>query len=266
LVPPSTSRIFVILAGAEAGLSRSSPTRVRGLPSPSAFEGEGAHQPSGRAELRQRGAGQQRASSASARWVRWLSGPGSAPGAPSRRKSGCRVARTGGQPETSRAARAEFMFWGCPAFALVRRLCAEVGASPVREDPSGNLPVGRWLPSSTLRWRWLKKSLSPTGSLPPCVLRASGSLALIACPHPSSGGVGEELAAAASALRSSLLLFGHFGAGVSEPPGVLSPHRPSNVGGCSYLRGRNRSSVCNGTLSAGVCSLWLSGPEHVCIF
>jgi hypothetical protein len=55
-------------------------------------------------------------------------------------------------------------------------------------------------------------------------------------------------------------------AGVSEPPGVSSPRRPSNVGGCSYLRGRNRSSVCNGTLSAGVCSLWLSGPEHVCIF
>ena len=53
------------------------------------------------------------------------------------------------------------------------------------------------------------------------------------------------------------------GVGGSEPPGVLSPRRPSNVGGCSYLRGRNRSSVCNGTLSAGVCSLWLSGPEHV---
>jgi hypothetical protein len=28
--------------------------------------------------------------------------------------------------------------------------------------------------------------------------------------------------------------------------------------------GVNRSSVCNGTLSAGVCSLWLSGPEHRC--
>ena len=56
------------------------------------------------------------------------------------------------------------------------------------------------------------------------------------------------------------------GAGGGEPPGVLSPCRPSNVGGCSYLRGWNRSSVCNGTLSAGVCSLWLSGPEHVCIF
>jgi hypothetical protein len=42
------------------------------------------------------------------------------------------------------------------------------------------------------------------------------------------------------------------GAGVGEPPGVLSPRRPSNVGGCSYLRGWNRSSICNGTLSAGV--------------
>jgi hypothetical protein len=55
------------------------------------------------------------------------------------------------------------------------------------------------------------------------------------------------------------------GAGGGKPPGVLSPRRPSNVGGCSYLRGRNRSSICNGTLSAGVCSLRLSGPEHVCI-
>jgi hypothetical protein len=35
----------------------------------------------------------------------------------------------------------------------------------------------------------------------------SGSLALIACPRPSSGGASEGLVAAASALRSSLLLF-----------------------------------------------------------
>jgi hypothetical protein len=53
------------------------------------------------------------------------------------------------------------------------------------------------------------------------------------------------------------------GAGGGEPPRVLSPRRPCNVGGCSYLWGQNRSSVCNSTLSAGVCSLWLSGPEHV---
>jgi hypothetical protein len=53
---------------------------------------------------------------------------GLAPGAPSRRTGGCRAVRTGGPPKTSRAARAAFMFWGCPAFAPVRRLRAEVGA------------------------------------------------------------------------------------------------------------------------------------------
>jgi hypothetical protein len=56
------------------------------------------------------------------------------------------------------------------------------------------------------------------------------------------------------------------GACGGEPPGALSPCRSPNVGGCSYPWGRNRSSVCNGTLSAGVCSLWLSRPEHVGIF
>jgi hypothetical protein len=48
------------------------PTRVRGSASPSAFEGEGAHWPCERGGLRQRGAGRQRASSASARWARRL--------------------------------------------------------------------------------------------------------------------------------------------------------------------------------------------------
>jgi hypothetical protein len=66
----------------------------------------------------------------------------------------------------------------------------------------------------------------------------SGSLVLIACPRPLSGGVGEEPVTAASALRSSLLLFGHFGAGVGEPPGVLSPRRPSNVGVVCTCGGR----------------------------
>jgi hypothetical protein len=67
---------------------------------------------------------------------------GLAPSAPSRRKGGCRAARTGGPPKTSRAARAAFVFWGYPAFAPVRRLHAEVGAPLVREDLSGDLPVG----------------------------------------------------------------------------------------------------------------------------
>jgi hypothetical protein len=37
-------------------------------------------------------------------------------------------------------------------------------------------------------------------------------------------------------------------------------------GGCSYPREWNRSSICNGTLSMGVCSLWLSRPEHLGIW
>ena len=67
---------------------------------------------------------------------------GLAPGAPSCREGGCRAARKGGPPKTSRAARAAFMFWGGPAFAPVRRPRAEVDAPVVWEDPSGDLPEG----------------------------------------------------------------------------------------------------------------------------
>jgi hypothetical protein len=68
-------------------------------------------------------------------------GSGSAPGAPSRRESGCRAARTEGPPKTSRAARAAFVFLGYLAFAPIRRLCTEVGARS-----SGRIRVGicRW--------------------------------------------------------------------------------------------------------------------------
>jgi hypothetical protein len=37
-------------------------------------------------------------------------------------------------------------------------------------------------------------------------------------------------------------------------------------GGCSYPPEWNRSPVCNGTLSMGACSLWLSRPEHLGIW
>jgi hypothetical protein len=79
-----------------------------------------------------------------------LAGSGSAPGAPSRRTSGHCAVRTGGPPKTSRAARAAFVFLGCPAFAPVRRLCAEVSACP-----SGRIRVGicRWADGFRCR-RW----------------------------------------------------------------------------------------------------------------
>jgi hypothetical protein len=145
-----------------------------------------------------------------------------------------------------------------------------VRCSPVREDSSGDLPVGRWPPSSVLRFWPPEKASSPTRPSAPFALRASGSLALIACPRPSSGDVGEGLVAAASALRSSLLLFRRperrslsllQWSAVSHPELVVP--QALRCGGCSYPREWNRSSVCNGILSAGVCSLWLSGPEHL---
>jgi hypothetical protein len=98
----------------------------------------------------------------------------------------------------------------------------------------------------------------------------SGSLALIACPRPSSGDAGEGLVAAASTLRSSLLLFGCperrslslLQWSAASHPELVVP-QALRCGGCSYPRVWNRSSICNGTLSAGVRSLWLSGPKHL---
>jgi hypothetical protein len=104
--------------------------------------------------------------------------------------------------------------------------------------------------------------------------RTSGSSALTACPRPLCGDVGEGLVTAASALRSSLLLFSRL---KRRSLSLLLQWSPAShlefvvpqalwCGGCSYLREWNRSSVCNGTLSMGVCSLWLSRPEHLGIW
>jgi hypothetical protein len=89
----------------------------------------------------------------------------------------------------------------------------------------------------------------------------SGSLALMSGSRPLSGDANESLPVAASILGPWLLLQ----RSLASRPEHVTP-QALRCGGCSYPRGRNRSSVCNGTLSVDVCSLWLSGPEHVCIF
>jgi hypothetical protein len=89
----------------------------------------------------------------------------------------------------------------------------------------------------------------------------SGSLALMSGSRPLSGDANGSLPAAASVLGPSLLLQ----RSLASRPELVAP-QALRCGGCSYPRGRNRSSVCNGTLNVGVCSLWLSGPKHVCIF
>jgi hypothetical protein len=89
----------------------------------------------------------------------------------------------------------------------------------------------------------------------------SGSLALISGSHPPRGDANESLPAVASVLGPSLLLQR---SPASRPEFVVP--QALRCGGCSYPWEWNRSSVCNGTLSAPVCSLWLSGPEHHCIW
>jgi hypothetical protein len=82
---------------------------------------------------------------------------------------------------------------------------------------------------------------------------SSGSVcrgAIVAAVLPSE----TEVAAALLVQRSS----------VSHPEFIVP--QALWCGGCSYPREWNRSSVCNGTLSMGVCSLWLSRPEHLGIW
>jgi hypothetical protein len=76
---------------------------------------------------------------------------------------------------------------------------------------------------------------------------ASGSLALMAGSHPLSGDANESLPVAASVLGPWLLLQR---SPVSRPE-LVAPQAP-RCGGCSYPRERNRSSVCDGTLNAGL--------------
>jgi hypothetical protein len=75
----------------------------------------------------------------------------------------------------------------------------------------------------------------------------SGSLALMSGSRPLSGDANESLSVAASVLGPWLLLQ----RSLASRPELVAP-QALRCGGCSYPRGRNQSSVCNGTLSAGV--------------
>jgi hypothetical protein len=76
---------------------------------------------------------------------------------------------------------------------------------------------------------------------------AARSLALIAGSRPLSGNANESPPAAASVLGPWLLLQ----RSLAGPPVPVAPQAP-RCGGCTYPRGRNQSSVCNGTSNASV--------------
>jgi hypothetical protein len=75
----------------------------------------------------------------------------------------------------------------------------------------------------------------------------SGSLALMSGSRPLSGDANESLPVAASVLGPWLLLQRSLASRLE----LVAPQAP-RCGGCSYPRGRNRSFICNGTLSVGV--------------
>jgi hypothetical protein len=219
-------------------------------------------------------------------WLAGSAGSGAASGATSHRPGGAWLSARRG------AAVAPCTPEDCPRrrTPLGRRSCSWIVLSPLRHDASTRRlvpvrPGGLEWGSAGALWGGAGGQVAAVVGVE--VVAAGGgfsaneivgatcgltsvSSALVACPLPSSGNVGEGLVAAASPLRSSLLLF-------SRPERrslslLMERSAASHLefvvpqalrcGGCSYPREWNRSSVCNGTLSAGVCSLRLSRPEH----
>jgi hypothetical protein len=82
----------------------------------------------------------------------------------------------------------------------------------------------------------------------------SGSLALMSGSRPLSGDVNESLPVAVSVPGPWLLLQ----RSLAGRPELVTP-QALQCGGRSYPRGRNRSSVCNGTLSASVLFIVVVG-------
>jgi hypothetical protein len=180
-----------------------------------------------------------------------------------------------GSHNTSYATRVVLVFWGGPVLVLVARTGVRTYRCALGRPPlAGVVLVGRWPLSSVMRW-WQPEKVSPstTLSVPPA-LRASDSLALMAGSCPPRGDVNEGLPAVTFTLGPSLLpscrprrrsLPRYWCSGHRRATRSFVVPQAFQCGGCSYPRGWNRNSICNGTLSTGVCSLWLSRPEHLSI-
>jgi hypothetical protein len=135
---------------------------------------------------------------------------------------------------------------------LLLAFVARTGARTCRcalERPAltGVALVERRMPPSMLTWWQLEEASPPSRPLAPPTDRPPALLALISSSRPLSGDANESLPVSASVLGSWLLLQ----RSLASRPELVAPQAP-RCGGCSYPRGQNRSSVCNGTLSAGV--------------
>jgi hypothetical protein len=165
-------------------------------------------------------------------------GSGSVPGAPSRRESGCRAARTGGPPKTSRAARAVFVFLGRPAFAPVRRLCVEVGAARSGGSEWGSVggQMASVVGAEVVAAEEVLVADGITATIWAPGLRLFGFDSLSSPLEWGRGrgarcsSVRPEAIAAAVWPPGAEVVVAAARAGGGEPPRVSSPRRPSNVG------------------------------------
>jgi hypothetical protein len=150
------------------------------------------------------------------------------------------------------------VFWDGPILVFVARTGVRTYRCALgRPAPAGAVLVGRWTPPRGAEVVAARESFSADETVSATRGPTSGSLALMSGSRPSSGDANESLPAVASILGPSLLLQ----RSLASHPEFVVP-QALRCGGCSYPQEWNRSSVYNGTLSVGVCSLWLSGPKH----
>jgi hypothetical protein len=146
----------------------------------------------------------------------------------------------------------------CPARMQHSVLCPRFSG----EDGSEDLPVR----FGAARARWCGvggqadaavgagESLPTIEAISAAYEPTPGSLALISGSRPLRGDANEILPVAASVLGPWLLLQ----RSLASRPELVAP-QALRCGGCSYPQGRNRSSVFNGTLSAGVLFIMAVG-------
>jgi hypothetical protein len=248
--------MFIILAGAEAGLSRSSTSRAGSWVSLSfSIQGRGRS-----LALRE---GQ---TSTTRGWSTAGVVSFSALGSPAWLPVPPPVARAVVVPrarEDRPRRRALLGRRSCSGAVLpLLRYGASARRSVLRSSERIRVGICRWVDGSCRQCRGGGGSRSPRRRWDHRHHPCSRPPTLCTCPRPSSVSVGEGKVAAASAQRPSLLQFGHpeWGslslllerATTSHASAFCCSAGPPIVWGCSYLRRWNRSSVCNGTLNAGV--------------
>jgi hypothetical protein len=180
---------------------------------------------------------------------------------------------------TSYAARAVLVFWDGPVLVLMARTGVRTCRCALGRPPLAvAVLVGRWPLSLVLRW-WQPEEVASAEAVAPADETVSATCALglrLFGFHGwfSSPVRGRERGPSSSSVRPRAIAAAVLPSETEVVAALLVQRSLAShlefvvpqalwCGGSSYPREWNRSSICNGTLSMGVCSLWLSRPEHL---